>query len=80
MVELELIDRERPLVERLQGGEVPHVKSPDSFEFKAILSVNKTQVLEMNGASFRLNHRRARKKGRRVLIVTPSSAENAAWA
>ena len=52
----------------------------DSFEFKALLSVNKTQVLEMNGASFRLDHSRARKKGRRALIVAPPSAGNAAWA
>ena len=34
----------------------------------------------MNGVSFRLNHSRTQKKGRRALIVAPSSAGNATWA
>ena len=48
VVELELIDRERRLVERrIKAAKFPTVKSPDSFEFKAIPSLNKVQVLEL---------------------------------
>ena len=48
LVELELIDRERRLVERrIKAAKFPTVKSLDSFEFKAIPSVNKAQVLEL---------------------------------
>ena len=48
LVELELIDRERRLVERrIKAAKFPTVKSLDSFEFKAILSLNKAQVLEL---------------------------------
>ena len=48
LVELELIDRERRLVERrIKAAKFPTVKSLDSFEFKAIPSLNKVQVLEL---------------------------------
>ena len=48
LVELELIDRERRLVERrIKAAKFPTVKSVDSFEFKAIPSLNKAQVLEL---------------------------------
>ena len=48
LVELELIDRERRLVERrIKAAKFPTTKSLDSFEFKAIPSVNKVQVLEL---------------------------------
>ena len=48
LVELELIDRERRLVERrIKAAKFPTVKSLDSFEFKAIPSVNKARVLEL---------------------------------
>ena len=48
LVELELIDRERRLVERrIKSAKFPTVKSLDSFEFKAIASLNKAQVLEL---------------------------------
>ena len=48
LVELELIDRERRLVERrIKAARFPTVKSLDSFEFNAIPSVNKAQVLEL---------------------------------
>ena len=48
LVELELIDRERRLVERrIKAAKFPTTKSLDSFEFKAISSVNKVQVLEL---------------------------------
>ena len=56
LVELELIDRERRMVERrIKTAKFPAVKSLDSFDFKAIPSLNKMQVLELarlaNGSS-----------------------------
>jgi DNA replication protein DnaC len=48
LVELELIDRERRMIERrIKAARFPAVKSLDSFDFKAIPSVNKMQVLEL---------------------------------
>jgi tetratricopeptide (TPR) repeat protein len=47
LVELELIDRERRMIERrIKAAKFPAVKSLDSFDFKAIPSLNKMQVLE----------------------------------
>src|SRR5512132_3848260 len=46
--ELELIDRERRMVERrIREARFPTVKSLDSFDFTAIPSLNKTLVLEL---------------------------------
>ena len=48
LVELEHIDRERRLVERrIKAAKFPTVKSLDSFEFNALPSLNKAQVLEL---------------------------------
>ncbi len=48
LAELELIDRERRMVERrIKAAKFPAVKSLDSFEFKAIPSLNKMLVLEL---------------------------------
>jgi DNA replication protein DnaC len=48
LAELELIDREGRMVERrIKAARFPTVKSLDSFDFKAILSLNKTLVLEL---------------------------------
>jgi DNA replication protein DnaC len=48
LAELELIDRERRMVERrIREARFPAVKSLDSFEFAAIPSLNKTLVLEL---------------------------------
>jgi len=48
LVELELIDRERRMIERrIKAAKFPTVKSLDSFDFKAIPSLNKMQVLEL---------------------------------
>ena len=48
LVELELIDRERRMVERrIKEARFPAVKSLDSFNFTAIPSLNKTLVLEL---------------------------------
>ena len=48
LVELELIDRERRIVERrIKAAKFPATKSLDSFDFKAIPKLNKMQVLEL---------------------------------
>ena len=48
LTELELIDRERRMVEwRIKLAKFPAVKSLDSFEFNAIPSLNKMMVLEL---------------------------------
>src|SRR6201998_4932604 len=49
LVELELIDRERRMIERrIKAANFPAVKSLDSFDFKAIPSLNKIKVLELS--------------------------------
>ena len=48
LAELELIDRERRMVERrIRQAKFPAVKSLDSFDFKAIPSLNKALTLEL---------------------------------
>ena len=48
LAELELIDRERRMVERrIKAAKFPTIKSLDSFDFKAIPSLNKMMVLEL---------------------------------
>ena len=48
LAELELIDRERRMVERrIKAARFPVVKSLDAFDFKVIPSLNKTLVLEL---------------------------------
>jgi len=48
LTELELIDRESRMVERrIKSAKFPAVKSLDSFDFKAIPSLNKMMVLEL---------------------------------
>jgi len=48
LAELELIDRERRMVERrIRLARFPAVKSLDAFDFKAIPSLNKMMVLEL---------------------------------
>lgn len=48
LVELEMIDRERRMIERrIKAAKFPAVKSIDSFDFKAIPALNKMQVLEL---------------------------------
>ena len=48
LAELELIDRERRMVERrIRQARFPAVKSLDSFDFKAIPSLNKMLVVEL---------------------------------
>ncbi|MCB1327983.1 MAG: IS21-like element helper ATPase IstB [Maritimibacter sp.] len=48
IVELELIDRERRMIDRrIKAARFPATKSLDSFDFTAIPSLNKMQVLEL---------------------------------
>jgi len=48
LIELEMIDRERRMIERrIKATKFPAVKSLDSFDFKAIPALNKMQVLEL---------------------------------
>lgn len=48
LAELELIDREQRLVERrIRAAKFPSVKSLDSFDFRALPSLNKTLVQEL---------------------------------
>ena len=48
LAELELIDRERRMVERrIRGAHFPAVKSFDTFDFTAIPSLNKPLTLEL---------------------------------
>ena len=48
LAELELIERERRMVERrIKAAKFPAVKSLDSFDFMALPSLNKTLVLEL---------------------------------
>ena len=48
LAELELIDRERRMIERrIREARFPTLKSLDSFDFTAIPSLNKTLVLEL---------------------------------
>jgi len=48
LAELEMIERERRMIERrIKAAKFPAIKSLDSFDFKAMASLNKTQVLEL---------------------------------
>jgi len=48
LIELEMIDRERRMIERrIKAAKFPAVKSLDSFDCKAIPALNKMQVLEL---------------------------------
>jgi DNA replication protein DnaC len=48
LIELEMIDRERRMIERrIKAAKFPAVKSLDSFDFKPIPALNKMQVLEL---------------------------------
>ena len=48
LIELELIDRERRMVERrVKAAKFPAPKSLDSFDFQAIPALNKARVLDL---------------------------------
>jgi DNA replication protein DnaC len=53
LIELELIDRERRVVERrIRHARFPAVKSLDTFDFTAIASLNKMLVLELSRCEY----------------------------
>ncbi len=53
LTELELIDRERRMIERrIRAAKFPATKSLDSFDFKAIPSLNKALVMELARSEF----------------------------
>ena len=53
LVELELIDRERRMVERrIKAAKFPATRSLDSFDFKAIPSLNKALTMELARGEF----------------------------
>ena len=53
LCELELIERERRMVERrIKAAKFPSTKSLDSFDFKAIPSLNKLLVMELARCEF----------------------------
>jgi DNA replication protein DnaC len=55
LAELELIERERRMVERrIKEARFPAVKSLDSFDFAAVPSLNKSLVLELARSDCRL--------------------------
>jgi hypothetical protein len=74
LIELEMIDRERRMIERrIKAAKFPAVKSLDSFDFKAIPALNKMQVLELArcewpygdaSIAYRLTDRAARERHR----------------
>ena len=60
LTELELIDRERRMVERrIRMAKFPAVKSLDSFDFKAMPSLNKMMVLELARCEYIERHENA---------------------
>jgi DNA replication protein DnaC len=57
LAELELLDRERRMVERrIRSAHFPAVKSLDSFEFAALPSLNKMLVLELARSEYIARH------------------------
>jgi DNA replication protein DnaC len=57
LAELELIDRERRMVERrIRAARFPAVKSFDTFDFTAIPSLNKPLVLELARCEYIVAH------------------------
>ena len=71
LVELELIDRERRMVERrIKEARFPAVKSLDSFDFAAIPSLNKTLVLELARSEYAT---------RRENVIAVGNSETATW-
>ena len=69
LVELELIDRERRMVERrIRAARFPAVKSFDTFDFAAIPSLNKPLVLELARSAYIL---------RRENIIALGNSESA---
>jgi len=73
LVELEMIDRERRMIERrIKADKFPAVKSLDSFDVKAIPALNKMQVLELARCEW-IDRRE------NVIALGPSGQGNRFW-
>ena len=58
LCELELIERERRMIERrIKAAKFPTTKSLDSFDFKAIPSLNKALAMELAAVSLSIGAR-----------------------
>jgi len=74
LAELELIDRERRMIERrIKEARFPSVKSLDSFDFAAIASLNKTLVLELARSEY-VTRRRISSQSATAAPARPTSA------
>jgi len=70
LAELELIDRERRMVERrIKAARFPVVKSLDAFDFKAIPALNKTLVIELARCAYIERHEN-------VIALGPSETDS----
>ncbi len=79
LAELELIDRERRMVERrIRQAKFPAVKSLDSFDFKAIPSLNKMLVLELARCEY-VERRETSSRSVTPAPAKPISPSASAW-
>ena len=79
LAELELIDRERRMVERrIKAARFPVVKSLDAFDFKAIPSLNKTLVLELARCEY-VDRPRMSSRSATEAPARPTSPSVSAW-
>lgn len=71
LAELELIERERRMVERrIRAAKFPAVKSLDSFDFMAIPSLNKMLVLELARGEYVLRRENVIARRRAAKVVS----------
>lgn len=79
LTELELIDRERRMVERrIKSAKFPAVKSLDSFDYKAIPSLNKMRCWNWRAANGSSARRTSSRLGPQAL-VRPMSPSGWVW-
>jgi hypothetical protein len=79
LVELELIDRERRMVERrIRAARFPAVKSFDTFDFTAIPSLNKMLVLELARCGYILR-RETSSRSATAARARPMSLSRSGW-
>jgi len=74
LTELELIDRERRMIERkIKSAKFPAIKALDSFDFKVIPSLNKLQVADLARCGWIERREKTCQKGLTVRLITASS-------
>ena len=80
LAELELIDRERRMVERrIKAARFPVLKSLDSFDFKVIPSLNKALVLELARCEYIERRENLIALGNSGTGTRPTSPSVSAW-